>query len=268
MDNKICPECNTVNEPQYSYCKNCGAPLKSEQNSGTYNYNSGNTGSDNFGVPYGYAADEIDGVPTGDLVCFVGKNSYKIIDKWSMMQFSRRKTSWCWPAFLLTIIFGFAGAGFWFLYRRMYKLGAVVLALALLLGGIQTFAFSDSFVNIISEIWEDMEEQNGEISDEWLNEKSNELTMSEDMMKLTFSSRIFGILETVSAVLAGLFSLHLYKNFAVNKIKGYGRPLSDIELCLAGGTSAGGVVLGALLYGIASFFMGIVFVVFMFSAVL
>ena len=28
MNYNICPECKTPNEPEYQYCKNCGAPVQ------------------------------------------------------------------------------------------------------------------------------------------------------------------------------------------------------------------------------------------------
>ncbi len=269
MDNRICPECGTVNEPQYTYCKNCGTPLERGKGAeGTYGYS---TGNQNFGCPpYGApGSDNIDGVPTGDLMCFVGNNSYKIIDKWSVMQFTRRRTSWCWPAFLLSWFFGIAGAGYWFIYRRMYKLGAIILAISLLFGVAQVLSVSGSIINVIgdfSEVIAEIGETNGDVTDEWVDEQTNAISTSKDMMKIAASAQFFGALKTAFSVLAGLFSLYFYKNFAVSKIKGYGRPLSDTELSLAGGTSAGSAVLSVFLYGIAESFVMTVLLVVLFGA--
>ncbi len=271
MDNKICPDCGTYNEPQYTYCKNCGAMLeKSANTEGTYSYGTQNQnfGCPPYGAPY---TDNIDGVSTAELMSFVGNNAYKIIDKWSVMQFTRRKTSWCWPAFLLCWIFGIAGAGFWFIYRRMYKLGALVLALALVFGIAQVLCVSDSIVNVVgdfSKVIDAVVESGGAVSDEWVNAQADAISTSKDMMKIAASAQLFNALKIAFAVLAGLFSLHFYKGFAVSKIKSYGRPLSDVELALAGGTSAGGTVLSIVLYGIVQVFLWAVLLVALFSVVL
>lgn len=268
MEEKIiCPNCQASNESEYIYCKNCGTQLKNTEKD-QYRY------KENFGASpsgYGYTADNIDGVSTRELTCFVGKNSYKIINSFSKMQFLNRKTSWCWPAFLLTWIFGIAGAAFWFIYRRMYKFGAIILAFALVFGAINIIAISDNLTNIVkdfSALTAEIIESKGNVTPEWITEQSNLIAMSQDMVKISFVSQIVNATTFAFSIFAGLFSLGIYKSFAVKKIKSYGRPLSDIELSLAGGTSGGGVVLGALLYYIASFVGGLVMAIALFRVVI
>ncbi len=75
MNNIICHECGTENEPQYIYCKNCGASLRPDTvNNNTqyaqgqnynseYNVNNSNQNTYNRTV----ILDTIDGVPSEDM---------------------------------------------------------------------------------------------------------------------------------------------------------------------------------------------------------
>ncbi|MGN0494387.1 MAG: zinc-ribbon domain-containing protein, partial [Acutalibacteraceae bacterium] len=158
MDKIICSECGTENESEYTYCKNCGAPLVKPANRDEtefigseaqnppqgYAEPQGNSYSSadytpptyteqSFGgqqySPYGaYNAYAIDGVPADDVAFFIGKKSTEIMPKFIKMEITRSKTSWCWPAAILGFFFGPLGAAIWFFYRKMYKIALILLA--------------------------------------------------------------------------------------------------------------------------------------------
>lgn len=238
---KICTECRTVNENEYTYCKNCGAVLPTGEETRTE-------------TPYGgfartpYTAEEIKGIPVDDMVAFVGKNSDKIIPKWSLTELSGRKTSWCWPAFVLTLFFGLFGTAFWFLYRRMYKIGlwiaaaAVVASVAL---GVLTFSAMGDFASEYLEILENYTLTGDETQ---LEQDMSFFLYGSELAGLSLISNLSNALRLAVAVVAGLFSLHIYKCHAAEKITSFGRKLSDMELSLLGGTSGGALTLGIIFY--------------------
>lgn len=265
---KYCRECGSANEEHYTYCKNCGAKLETEagaeyQQSGAYEggqfYNTRVT------------ADSIEGIPTPDMVRFVGKNSYKIIEKWSIMELSRKKTSWCWPVFLLTFFLGLCGAGFWFLYRRMYKIGAIILLVSLgltILGTALTLDSASSIMGGVFSLSEELVETmgpDGEYDANVLADGMEKLMSDMDIAKLTAISYLSDAIRVAAAVLLALFSLGIYKSFAVNKIKSYGRPLTDMELYLSGGTSGGAAAVGAVFYMIATTVVSVISLIWIFS---
>ena len=95
-----CRSCGTENEEKFSYCKNCGTPLRAtEENSANKH-----RGYD----PYSEAMPtEIDGIATDDYCNFVGSNQNKIVKKFAKMSHTGTKVSWCLPALLLCVFFGF-----------------------------------------------------------------------------------------------------------------------------------------------------------------
>ncbi len=240
---KICTECSTVNENDYKYCKNCGAalPFEQEERNEPVNQN------------IYYPNDTIEGISADNMSCFVGKNSDKIIPQFARMELTQKKTSWCWPVFILTFLFGICGAAFWFLYRRMYKLGVVLLIVSLLFT-VGTTAFAiDKMEGFIRDYFDVLENYTATADDVQLQEDIIELFASEEMVAVSTLSNFLNTVRVGLSVLGGLFALHIYKRFAANKIKSFERPLTDVELCLAGGTSGGAMAVGIVLYYMVSF---------------
>ncbi len=248
MENKICNECNTVNESDYKYCKNCGAMLpcdaepKTETAYENATYNNYNP----------FASDEVEGVKTEDLVRFVGKNSDKIVPKMALMEATGKKTSWCWPVFILTFLFGLCGAGFWFLYRRMYKWGITLLVVALVLSAGKTVLTINTMEGFLTGYFDALENYTVTMDTTRLQHDITALMTSDELLGATLVSNVINALRMAVSIIMALFSLHIYKRHAVNKIKSYGRPLSDIELMLSGGTSGGALAATLVLYAMAS----------------
>lgn len=253
-----CPECNTANEPEYSFCKNCGAPLPKEnaKKDNPYGYADPYGGSP-YGNGYGavppvnpyspFYAEEIDGIPTEDLVRFVGKNSDKIVGKWSHMAVTHSKISWCWPVAILTFLFGIAGAAFWFLYRRMYKIGIILLAASLLLTGVQSFLLVTPMQDVFNTVLSAATEYGDEITESQAAELVEQMAEDADLASVSVMSNLFSLIKWAGLILLSMFALPLYKNFAVGKIRAYGRRPNDMELLLSGGTSGGAVAIGVVL---------------------
>lgn len=179
MDEKIiCPVCGTENEPQRLFCKNCNTPLdigaesrQNTANNGTrYNgeFNSADEIYGSYFCPDGsYASSE----EVGEIV---GKKREKFLSKFTRMEVTSSKFSWNWPVFILTFIFGLTGTGFYFLYRKMTKLGAIFLAVGIL------FSFALSYSN---GTLQDASSQLNEIYSAFSSGKTdaeNELTPEED----------------------------------------------------------------------------------------
>lgn len=123
----ICPVCGANCAPELLTCPNCGAQLSS--GSGGNNAErrgfvpdfSTNEGRINFFMN-GVRADrneEIDGAKIKDIAAYVQSNTAKIINKFKSMG-GNKKVSWNWAAFFFS--------QYWFFYRKMYKIGAVLLA--------------------------------------------------------------------------------------------------------------------------------------------
>ena len=139
MNKNICSSCGTENEPEYKYCKNCGNEIIEAQTPPETEFKAEpqaepvNQQQTYSKTPNGFILDNISGVPTEEVALFVGKKAYKLLPKFSKMEFTGSKISWCWPVAVLGYLFGPLGAAIWFFYRKMYKLGAIFMALSLLL---------------------------------------------------------------------------------------------------------------------------------------
>ena len=133
---KVCPKCGKVNESDCFFCKYCGTSLDGRSQTDTHNdqasagspFGAGQAGNPMFanlvdplgGVPGD--TDLGDGVTAGEAAKYVKQNTPYFIRIFSNIKnFNRSK-------------FNFAAAiftGGYLLYRKMYKIGAVLLVLQL-----------------------------------------------------------------------------------------------------------------------------------------
>ncbi len=256
MDNKnICSSCGTENEAEYRYCKNCGEVIISEkeepqtqsaQNNSYSEYKQTSPEPDFKRYPNGIILDSISGVPSEEVALFVGKKGYDILPKFSKMELSNSKVSWCWPVAILGYLFGPFGAAFWFFYRKMYKpafilslIGAVVtIVTTLMTGGINI-----DFESIMGALAE------GDIE-----------AYSSALQSVSPNNTIFAgvaaIIENganiASCILCGLFGFYIYKNHCIEKITTYRAIGADkrfykMGLAAIGGVSGGMAVLGIVI---------------------
>ena len=107
----MCPYCHTPTKKEYVYCKKCGRPTNPLMNLVVYPE----------GSEYHVPDTEAD-----TAVLLVGKDSEKFMKAFVELDKTKHKLSWNLPAFIFT--------GFWFVYRKMYSQGLLVLLLLALFG--------------------------------------------------------------------------------------------------------------------------------------
>ena len=272
MSNKICKECGTENEEKYLYCKNCGMalenPKKETVNSGYIPYsqpensyrntqesyqNTQNPYNDFYNnpsmhyTPKGVVLDNISGISSTDFGAFIGKKAVDILPKFSKMEFSNSKTSWCWPVAVLGYFFGPMGAALWFFYRKMYKpavLLAVIGAILSLVTGVLTFSQMDIDINSMANALE-----MGDVA-RYFEELSDSLTVNETFLGM-IGEGIDSISSILTCVLCGLYGFNIYKKHCVKKINEIKFKYSYVDqtyyhfgIAALGGTSGGALALG------------------------
>ncbi|MBO4693887.1 MAG: hypothetical protein J5659_05825 [Clostridia bacterium] len=256
MQNNICPECKTENEPEYRYCKNCGAPVFSERRGKTEpehtvdTENPGNSGP----IP---DVTAIDGNPIDIVATFVGKNTDKIIPKFIKLEQRGVKTDWCWPPFIWGFFLGPIGVAIWFLYRKMYKPACLFGGIAVVLNYITAFlkAFFklgdealgglDNYIN--SYIKSGIFDFNGLFA----------AVTDRNFVLINFINTVTNAVNLASAILIGIFGIYMYKKHVAERILRYRPGTKDptyfkIGLAASGGTSPGAAILGAIIISFVS----------------
>lgn len=75
--------------------------------------------------------DEFDSVKVGEAATFVQQGSARYINRFMKSKKSGRKLTWNWAAFFFT--------PFWFFYRKMYKIGTVMLLISIAISSFTSF---------------------------------------------------------------------------------------------------------------------------------
>lgn len=153
-DTKICPVCGEKNKSSAIYCNRCGINLNNAQSAAQ---NPANTQqipnmSNMPNVPYMGAFDPLAGVPAAkefeegvtaaDLACYV-----KVNTPYYMIAFDKIKNN--------LKSFNFSAAlfsGVWFLYRKQYKVGSLLMSIEILLYALQfffTYTYTSPMLNDI-----------------------------------------------------------------------------------------------------------------------
>lgn len=236
---KICPFCKTVNEDEYVYCKNCGNLLESRENTqdSNVNYTTFRSFENENTLPV------IDGVPTEDIAAFVGVKAPVFLRKFVKSEIVGSKTDWNWPVAVLSFFMGPCGAALWFLYRKMYKTGLLLLILGL------PILFGPTVINYYS----------GNLSSFLVETASSNISAGVNSLLLfTFQG-----IKLLSAIVLSLFADSWYKSFAVKKIKVF-HASADARyyrfgLSAIGGTSGGALALGIIFIFAVSFLLNFLF---------
>ena len=267
MDKNICRRCLTENEPEYTYCKNCGAPLTCEPESQPKNdYYSGQAYTHQHYTQQTYTqtpppsqtneytaeSDTIDGIPMADIATFVGKKSNVIIPKFVRLQILGSKSAWCWPAAIWSFIMGPIGAAFWFIYRKMYK-HAIIFALIAIVMSAVTYTVlppTESVFNV------NIEAADSVASLYEIFGGSTQLTLVDYVL-----SWVNTAVSMVTAIVSGIYGWHWYKQHAVDKIYSYRASNPDnkyyqFALCSMGGTSMGLAILLFFMFSMADTAIG------------
>ena len=133
-DLTVCPRCHAENAADAFYCSKCGAPLNLD-NTQYNNFNQNQTNANPFSAVFdpmgGINPDEdMGGVTAGELAKFVGNNTPYFMRVFSKIKaFGKGHFSFC----------AFIFSGFYLLYRKMYKLGAIISAAVILLMLTETY---------------------------------------------------------------------------------------------------------------------------------
>lgn len=248
MNNNICEICQTENEPQYKYCKNCGHLLTASENSNNQyaNPSDGQTPFSN-----GMHINDFDGISAEEMAIFVGKNSNKILPKFEKMQITNSKASWTWPAAILGLIFGPLGSALWFFYRKMYKVAMVFVAIGAvvtILTGTLNYVGGQTVPQTAVESF-----LSGDVEkafDEIINSGEN-ISATQKLLG-NLGVLINDAANVASGILAGLFGMYFYKKFCNEKISGYRVSSPDtafykMGLSYSGGTSGGMLAVGIII---------------------
>ena len=121
MADKICTSCATNNPSHFEYCKHCGAPLPVVDKAV-------------WQEPVNIERPDFGDIPYHEYQRFIGPNSESILNDFSTTRFGI-----CLPVLLLGMFGGFFGMSAWFFYRKLKKVGFILLAIALLLVGAEAF---------------------------------------------------------------------------------------------------------------------------------
>ena len=237
------PENNTGAD-SYGTAQEYGGNQSESSGGGNSGFAQGVYSAEPSGAQYG-----IDGIPAEDIAFFVGKKAGDILPKFTSMEFSGSKVSWCWPAALLGFFFGPMGAAIWFLYRKMYKIGALLLVLgAALTFFLAALSYNPSAV------------QTDDLFDAFT---SGDIDLLDDLLtgEETVLSRVADLIDMATGVacciLSGIFGFYAYKEHCVKAIRNYRMTGIDpryyrIGLASVGGVSGGMVAVGIVCIIVAS----------------
>lgn len=247
---KICIQCRTENQADYRYCKFCGAelpcvdrkneePLEPRVNS------------------YDQAEPcQSDDITINEMNVFVGKNNEKIVPKFISMQENFKKTSWCWPVFLLGFFFGFVGMAAWFLYRKMNKPAIWLLSVA------AVFTLADLVVNFnaIAQMYGSMFSVLRDLflrptlDIEYVSSMLNNITLQYNASSIG----IFSVINEyvggwVLPIIFGFYGMHIYKKHAIEKISAFKKENRENPDYMMGIYRLGGTATGAAIAAVVIF---------------
>ena len=186
---KICPSCGIQNQPDFEFCKTCGAALNNQ--------------------PHPYAED-IDGVPINQIADFVGPNCEHFINKFRHISVTG-KNAFSAIVFLLSFFLSPIIGSLWFFRRRVYKSGFAILAIGLVsvfVGFVNTSMMMPGMIRYI-ELFSDP----GTISPQVVSEYISSL-----LPFMGFYSIIF-LINAATAIFFGFNANRMYKNHVFLKIQ-------------------------------------------------
>lgn len=257
MSKNLCPRCETENEESYEYCKNCGTPLVhnyANRQDSSYDTSSQN----NYSYSYAHSAfvmDSIGGIPSDEVALFVNKNSSNILAKFSKMELTNSKASWCWPVAILGFLLGPIGIAFWFFYRKMYKNAAILTAVSLIINLIVSLlSASLPAVNLEMAM---MQLLNNDVAGALQ-------TIGTKTLVITLLIDAISVISTLTfTIVFAILALNLYKRHCVKTILNHKASIQDeryykYSLSSLGGVSAGMVILGIVIYYVSNFLINFV----------
>ncbi len=229
----VCPQCGTVNSRENLFCESCGRPLgrAAPPRLSTVPPGAGEMPGEGTqplfgGTPFSYSAPfaslegEIDGIPKEEWATFIGRSHAAYIPKLSLQQVRGSKIAFSFSAFLFPSMY--------FAYRKLWKWSALAFLSLLLL-------LVPSALALLGEV--------GVLPG-----------MPVDALRV--AGNITSYVNLASRMLFSLFSLHLYRQDAVKKIRALKEKKLESADYAAALSRAGGVnVVGPIL--VAAVFIGL-----------
>ena len=287
QDIKLCPNCGAKNKSAYKFCNECGATLNPSSYANTANSAPNNipphgspygTGGSYYGsqntqnsytpnyIPYGmnmYAPYEgtpdFYGVSAKDVYEFTGENP-KLFNKIRTQHFSGKNGPYCWPLFILGLIFSFfgLGAGFfamgcWYLYHKMHKPALILFAGAAVEFGVNIYSYIITLNYMLNNF-------NHQLYNSFL-EALLEGDVSEILYEISASgppttillNEVAGMISSASIILSivlPFFAYKQYKTFAIYKIREEYTKSPQPHFALKGGIKGGLTAFVAVVYGL------------------
>lgn len=252
---RVCPLCGMENSETANFCNRCGSRLTAAARTADKSDSADDYGD--LAVPPGFA-DPLGGVPAqaefeenvtaADLACYVAVNTPYYLRAFDSI---KRKTN----------RFNFSAAifsGVWFLYRKQYKLGALIFSLETLLYVLRYYISVTYSVKVINGVLDNLGLSIDNISSFTMEQYMN---MSLELQKLPIRQQLIAmmpslllIVQIIAMILLGIFANKLYYNHCIKEIRqlktaAAGESLDKAEtaqmLNLSGGVNA--FVAGALM---------------------
>lgn len=208
-DPKKCPKCSAPNPPDGIFCQVCGFPMRNQTPENDNPYTTPPIAMMAFTTPYGGIdpEEEIDGVTAKELALFVGENSFYYVPRIKNIKNNKKSVSWNWSAFIFNFMYYFN--------RKMYVMGALMLALYILLL-VPAFVFSYHLIL-----------RNPDAA------AQGALFMSEldysGLEQLLFVANIAQYVNALISLLNGMFANKLYTIFTYKKIEEVRRELGNVD---------------------------------------
>lgn len=230
---EICPNCGANNPPDTLFCPNCGMPrnVKGAETQFTNPYVM-------FNDPFKDVS--VDGVSAKDMAEFIQGSSYEYIRKFSQ----KKHNGFNWAAFLFGPL--------WFLYRKMYKIGAALLVIVAVL----EISFSgpiNSFVDSYNDLNERAYYAQTDAEAEQITRELESLLMSNEAIY----AEAFTVCMAVFSLCCGIFGNTAYRKYCVKSIKEAGVSAQEgpqrefyriMDLRKKGGVNVFAPIIGILSY--------------------
>ncbi|MCI5801387.1 MAG: RING finger protein [Oscillospiraceae bacterium] len=196
-----CPRCNAINPADGIFCNICGARLKLSEmrEPGAVPPNMGPPPIplNPFTTPFGGVdpEEELDGVLVKDLALYVGESSYYFLPRFRDIAQGKRSLQWNWPSFFFR--------GFYFLYRKMYLIAAILIAASLVLS-IPSLIFMKDYMPYVMEN---------------LNNPYPPVFDSSPYQNLISLNYAFSLINTFLVVAFSAFANRIYYRHCIKKVK-------------------------------------------------
>ncbi len=258
-----CSRCGTLNNPGANFCEICGNPLQNQEpiqqdeDLPPYlrqdGWQQGGIGQqippqmmpfNPFVNPMGGLdpEEQIEDIPAKEVALFVRSNTPYFLPKFKEMarkDEKKRAASWNWSAFLFDCYYLF--------YRKMYGLGAIVMALSLIFSIPSMMLYFDSMLTLLDESSSGLIALMGISSD-----------------KLMILSNMCSFFSLVMKLLLAMFANKLYKDHTFKSIRKIREEKGEAEDYHATLTAKGGISFTALIIALGITFAASVLASFVF----